>query len=401
MIHRKNRFSAKNLPPFQQHFLTEDMLLFDIETTGLSAERDPIYCIGCGYRREDDILIELFFAENPSAEPEILSAFFTLLENHGTLLTFNGNSFDIPFLRKRASRYESLYLGDPFSEQPGSVRSGKPALSGHDGHGAGYTFIDLYREALGMKSLLLLPSYRQKSIERFLGCQRVDPYDGGELIGIYHRYVTAPNAESLSILLQHNEEDVRGMFDLIGLLSWQQLRDGRYEITESKTERMDRSFCSPDETSRYCDKSTGYDEISSYYNIKIRSNFAFPKGIRVRDKTASLLLDQEIGQIRFPIRRGILKYFFSEPENYYYLPEEDCAVHKSVGSFVDSAHRRKATLKNCYTKKECDYISVPVKSENSSPRKEYRDSHSFLVLPAQTGDVKEYLLKYFSLFFGK
>lgn len=351
MIHSKNSFSIYNLPPFQQQFLTEDMLLFDIETTGLSAVRDSVYCIGCGRRAGDDIITDLFFAEQPAEEPAVIDAFTGLLENHPVLITFNGTTFDIPFLRKRVSRYEALF--------------------------SGFTFIDLYREALGMKSLLSLPSYRQKSIEQFLGFQREDPYDGGELTGVYHRYVSAPDAESLSVLLQHNEEDVRGMFDLIGLLSWQQLRDGKFEITDIKT------------------------EFSSFIDIKIRPDFAFPKAIRVRDETASLRLDREIGQIRFPVCRGTLKYFFSEPENYYYLPEEDCAVHKSVGVFVDSAHRRKATLKNCYTKKECDYISIPVKSENDSPRMEYRDSHSFLILPAQAEEAGDFLEKYFSLFFRK
>ncbi len=389
----------KDLPPFQQQFLTEDILLFDIATTGLSADHDLIYCIGCGYRRGEDILIELFFAEKPSAEPEILSAFFTLLENHATLLTFNGNSFDIPFLRKRASRYNFLHSANSFSEQPDSVASGKPSTFGDGVHGTGYTSIDLYREALGMKPLLLLSSYRQKSLERFLGCRREDPYNGGELIEIYHHYVTAPNTEALSVLLQHNEDDVRGMFELIGLLSWQQLRDGRFKITEIKTERTEPSFCSANETSGHSEQSTASDEISSFLNIKIRPDIAFRKKIRMRDEAASLRLDREFGQIRFPVRRGTLKYFFSEPENYYYLPEEDCAVHKSVGTFVDSAYRRKATLKNCYTKKECDYISIPVKSENKSPRKEYRDTHSFIVLPAQTVDVIEYLLIYFSLIF--
>ena len=34
---------------------------------------------------------------------------------------------------------------------------------------------------------------------------------------------------------------------------------------------------------------------------------------------------------------------------YYYLPEEDSAVHKSVGIYVDKSRRKAATPQTCYT----------------------------------------------------
>ena len=49
--------------------------------------------------------------------------------------------------------------------------------------------------------------------------------------------------------------------------------------------------------------------------------------------------------------QGELKYFYPNYKDYYYLPYEDQAVHKSVGEFVDKHARKQATAKNCYTRR--------------------------------------------------
>ena len=50
--------------------------------------------------------------------------------------------------------------------------------------------------------------------------------------------------------------------------------------------------------------------------------------------------------------QGELKYFYSNYKDYYYLPMEDTAIHKSVGEYVDRDARTKATARTCYTKKQ-------------------------------------------------
>lgn len=49
--------------------------------------------------------------------------------------------------------------------------------------------------------------------------------------------------------------------------------------------------------------------------------------------------------------RDTLKYFYPDYQNYYYLPEEDMAIHKSIADSVDPSYRKKATKNTCYTKK--------------------------------------------------
>ena len=60
--------------------------------------------------------------------------------------------------------------------------------------------------------------------------------------------------------------------------------------------------------------------------------------------------------LKIPIYEEELKYFYSNYKDYYYLPKEDIAVHKSVASFVDKEYREQATARNCYTRKISSYL---------------------------------------------
>lgn len=57
-----------------------------------------------------------------------------------------------------------------------------------------------------------------------------------------------------------------------------------------------------------------------------------------------------------PIYDEELKYFYSNYHDYYYLPAEDVALHKSVAGFVDKAYRIPASAANCYTRKMSAYL---------------------------------------------
>ncbi len=360
MIQEKKQWKKTDLPAFSQNFLTEDMLLFDIETTGLSPTRDAVYCIGCGYCVKETAFVELFFAERPNEEAEVLRAFFTLAVSFPTLVTFNGTTFDLPFLEKRAE----LLCGE------------EPLL-------AATNHIDLYREAKALRNLLCLPSYRQKDIECFLGCAREDERSGKELIDLWLRYSDSPDPELLRQLLLHNRDDVRGMFDLIAILAYRQFENGCFTVTDVRKE------------------SNGDTQSSTEYfmDITMVTQLPLPQSIHRSETECSLLLDRERSLIRLPVRHETLKHFFPDYREYYYLPEEDTAIHQSIGAFVDPAHRERATKQTCYVTKECDYISLPVRSKGSAEgflRKEYADPNLYLEMPVSKDDLKELITAYFT-----
>ena len=64
----------------------------------------------------------------------------------------------------------------------------------------------------------------------------------------------------------------------------------------------------------------------------------------------------EEGQLKVPIYEEELKYFYANYKDYYYLPTEDVALHKSVAGFVDREHRMQATAATCYTRKQSQYL---------------------------------------------
>ena len=51
-----------------------------------------------------------------------------------------------------------------------------------------------------------------------------------------------------------------------------------------------------------------------------------------------------------------MKYFYSNYKEYYYLPAEDTAMHKSVAAFVDPQFREPAKASPCYTRKEGAFL---------------------------------------------
>ncbi len=79
--------------------------------------------------------------------------------------------------------------------------------------------------------------------------------------------------------------------------------------------------------------------------------------------------------------QGELKFFFPDPENYYYLPDEDTAIHRSVGGFVDRAHRVPAKKSNCYTKKSGLFVPQPEPLYTPAFYAAFKDPLSYFPLP--------------------
>ena len=60
--------------------------------------------------------------------------------------------------------------------------------------------------------------------------------------------------------------------------------------------------------------------------------------------------------LRVPLYSEEMKFFYDNWEDYYYLPEEDTAIHVSVAEFVSRPNRKKATPATCYTKVEGRFL---------------------------------------------
>lgn len=139
------------LAPARQ-FITDRLLVLDIETTGLSPNKNMIYCIGLGYQDEGRIQVHQLFAETLEEEAEILSRLNQISRRFSQVLTFNGTTFDLPFLRRR-SAFHGISCGIDH------LRS-----------------LDLYREALRIRRIFPMREYRRNPLNSFLECSGKTPW---------------------------------------------------------------------------------------------------------------------------------------------------------------------------------------------------------------------------------
>ena len=79
-------------PGFQ---LPADTLLFDIETTGLSADTSYLYLIGVICSEDGEPTLLQWFCDEFSEEKEVLSSFRDFITNYARLVHYNGTGFDI------------------------------------------------------------------------------------------------------------------------------------------------------------------------------------------------------------------------------------------------------------------------------------------------------------------
>ena len=107
---------------------------------------------------------------------------------------------------------------------------------------------------------------------------------------------------------------------------------------------------------------------------------------------AQLTLGHSDGILSLPLRRDTLKFFLTPYKEYFYLPQEDTAIHKSVAQFVDSSFRRKATAATCYTKKEGSFL--PSLSRKAPSREEpvfytgYKEKPAYYLLADASEESK-------------
>ncbi|MGN0141240.1 MAG: ribonuclease H-like domain-containing protein [Roseburia sp.] len=332
--HETQDFSFED--PIIDTCFTEQSLFFDIETTGFSPARTSVYLIGCGERQGTRLIIHQFFAEKPEEEKEVICAFLAFLEHFDTILTFNGIGFDIPYLKAKCS---SLKITEHFDD---------------------FCYVDIYKIISRQKTLLGLPNCKQKSVEAFLGIHREDTYTGGELIDVYKEYVTHPSEEGLFLLKQHNFEDVLGMPQLLAMLAYPRFFDSDCRITGLSANEYTAM-----------DGSTGHKEL--FFNLC--SEISLPRRISCRTADFYLIADGNTARLSVKLFDGVLKFFYDNPKDYYYLPDEDTAYPKSIASGMDKAHRKQATRSTCYTRKdgiflpEYEPIVTPVLYENSPREK--------------------------------
>ena len=188
-------------PIFSEYFSGMKIVVADIETTGLSPKRAAVILGGAVFAEKEGRKAVQFFADTPEDEPELLKRYIDVLSQADVVVTFNGQRFDIPFLKTRMERHgmdvsalERLYS------------------------------MDIYR-ILRYHSHLpqILPNLKQKTVEIYLGdsSSRKDEIDGAKSVELYYEYMKSTGAQRerlLDTILLHNRDDIVRLADMMRIL---------------------------------------------------------------------------------------------------------------------------------------------------------------------------------------
>jgi len=296
---------------FLANYNFSDLIFFDIESTGFSIEYSNVYLIGAVYYQKNQWVLEQFFAENLSEEKKIIEEFFTLASAYNYIIHFNGDTFDIPYLEKKASLH---HLEAPFKKM---------------------TSIDILKLIRPYQKILGLENCKLKTIEHFLDINRKDIYSGKELIELYQQFCKKHDPKVKENILLHNEEDLLYLIPLLKIFDLIQF------IKDLKVNILDNI--------QAFDITVDNDLLFSFALLK-----AAPLSLQLKNENWACSITKDSLHLDFKVKlvEDTMYHFFPNYKDYYYLIDEDEAIHKSLGAFLPKDKRKQAKVSNCYTKRK-------------------------------------------------
>lgn len=175
----------------------EDLLFVDIETTGLSSS-SPLFLVGALHLQSapETPHLDLFLARDYPEEASLLAAFHELASGK-SLVTFNGKSFDWPYIEGRSRAHRLRFEAPP-------------------------RHLDLLHHARRTWKHKL-PNCKLQTLELHLCSRtRLDDVPGSQIPRVYHefarRYARGEGgAHLMAPVLHHNALDILTMAELLCL----------------------------------------------------------------------------------------------------------------------------------------------------------------------------------------
>mgnify|MGYP000866526953 CR=1 FL=1 len=178
-------------------FYFEDLKLgvIDIETTGLNPDRSRFILGGLVLPEDQGKKAIQILSESKEEEAPLIRSYLSELSDLDALVSYNGDYFDLPFLKRRLQH----------NRIPGEEL---PMFKSFDL----YRILDRYSNFRK-----LLPNLKQKTVETFLGLwsDRKDEISGAESVELYNRYLRTQDPAIRDIILLHNKDDILQLSRLI------------------------------------------------------------------------------------------------------------------------------------------------------------------------------------------
>ena len=166
----------------------ENFKFMDIETLGLS--NVPIILIGVAEIKGNKIISSQYFLRDIDEEPAVLKGYFSHLDEDSVHVTFNGKTFDVPFIRNRLNYHR---VNVDFNLAHLDLM---------------YFAKYLWRDDL--------PNCQLQTIEKYkFGLERVDDVPGQYIPGYYNAYLSQNNIGPMIPIIEHNRQDIVSLADFL------------------------------------------------------------------------------------------------------------------------------------------------------------------------------------------
>lgn len=135
----------------------------------------------------------------------------------------------------------------------------------------------------------------------------------------------------LRLYFQESDEEpeIRIIFDTLSLLEYEEFFNGNFTVEHVVAE-------------------------SDALLVVLESSINIHHALHINHPAFYLMLDQDAIKVQIRLFDGRLKVYYANYEDYYYLPEEDMIIHKSMASGISKDKKEKATYETCY-----NYTKLP------------------------------------------
>lgn len=165
------------------------LLFVDLETTGLGCS--PLFLIGVMSLTGDGLQVRQYFARHYGEERAVILLFLEELRQCGLLVTFNGRSFDWPYVKMRAAASLVAVEHEP-------------------------AHLDVLLEARRVWRPTV-PDCRLQTLEQHICGRppRTGDIPGEQIPEAYHEFVSTGDARQMAAVLEHNFLDLVTLADLL------------------------------------------------------------------------------------------------------------------------------------------------------------------------------------------
>lgn len=317
----------------------EKVLFWDIETTGFSRRYDSIYLMGFFYWEGRRPILEQLLCASTAEEIGLLENFLQKIEDYELLVTYNGDTFDLPFVKERLRQMRI----------PG--RPPDPRC------------LDLYKLYRPYAYFFGWDSCKLKSLERFLGVERQDTMDGGELIEVFYEYSRTDDPALEKTLLLHNYEDLLNLPRLLKIEQYARFLRGA------------QALC--------VDVQESARKVTLAFDLAAPSPFSHTATYAPKRGAEPVTLLAETGSssltLILPALTERFNYYLPDYKEYYILPSGELH-HKSLGT---PPVKKAATRSECFLPKNGVFVPGGITRSVSGLhefRRAYKDKNIYYEL---------------------